>query len=170
MIRGRTLRPTCTFTPCSRGGSGAANTPRGPGCLRKQNWPVNSAASPTPPRGRSGHSNATDWPGRFSEEGTCRPDRMLIQASNDASSRLHPHAASAPPPSASRACPPYTRGQSGSSAGRSLRGSPHMPLRAQVSRMSNGAASAAHPSLPGLGPRVAVTVRTAIPRRTPFPS
>ena len=93
MIRDRTLGPACTFTPCSRGGSGAANTRREPGCLRKQNWPVNSAAGPAPPRGRCGHSSATGWPGRFSEEGTYRPARMLIQASHDAPSRLRrtPH-------------------------------------------------------------------------------
>src|ERR1051325_10712174 len=53
---------------------------------------------PAPPRGRSGHFTATGWPGRSSEEGTYRPGRMLIQASHDALSRLHPHAASAPPP------------------------------------------------------------------------
>jgi len=99
MIRGRTLRPTCTFTPCSRGGSGAANTRRGPSCLRKQNWRTNSAAGLTPPRGRSGHSNATGWPGGFSEKGTYRPDPMLIRASHDAPSRLLlPHATSSPPP------------------------------------------------------------------------
>ena len=75
MIRGRTLGPPSTFTPCSRGGSGAASTRRGPSCLRKQNWRTNSAAGLTPPRGRCGHSNATGWPEEFSEEGTYRPDR-----------------------------------------------------------------------------------------------
>jgi hypothetical protein len=109
MIRGRALGPGCTFTPCSRDGSRAANTRRGPGCLRKRNWPMNSAAGPAPPRGRSGRSNAADWPGRSPEEGTYRPAQMLIQASRDAPSRLYPHAASAPPRSASPACPPYTR-------------------------------------------------------------
>jgi hypothetical protein len=68
MIRGRPLGPTRTFTPCSRGGSGAANTRRGPGCLRKRNWRTNSAAGPTPRPGRSGHCNATGWPGGFSEK------------------------------------------------------------------------------------------------------
>jgi len=109
MIRDRTGGPGCTFTPCSRGGSGAANTRRGPCCRRKQNWRTNSAAGPAPPRGRSGHFTATGWPGRSSEEGTCRPGRMLIQASHDGPSRLCPDAASAPPPSASPARPPYMR-------------------------------------------------------------
>src|SRR5690348_6693319 len=83
MIRGRTPRATRTFIPCSRGGSGPANTRRGPSCLRRQNWRTNSAAGPTSPPGRSGHSSATGWPGGFSEEGTYRPDRTLIQASHD---------------------------------------------------------------------------------------
>jgi hypothetical protein len=112
MIRGRTLGPTRTFTPCSRGGSGAANTRRGPGCLRKQNWRTNSAAGPTPRPGRCGHSSATGWPGGFSEEGTYRPDRMLIRASDDAPSRLRPQGASAPPPFVSPACL-RTRGSTG---------------------------------------------------------
>ena len=122
MIRGGTLRPTRTFTPCSRGGSGAANTRRGPGCLRKQNWRTNSAAGPTSRPGRSGHSNATGWPGGFSEEGTYRPDRMLIQASHDAPSRLRPQDTSAPPPFASPAA--VLAGRPGSSAGRRFRGRP----------------------------------------------
>lgn len=122
MIRGGTLRPTRTFTPCSRGGSGAANTLRGPGYLRKQNWRTNSAAGPTSRPGRSGHSNATGWPGGFSEEGTYRPDRMLIQASHDALSRLRPQDTSAPPPFASPAA--VLAGRPGSSAGRRFRGRP----------------------------------------------
>lgn len=109
MIRGRTLGPTCTFTPCSRGGSGAANTRRGPGCLRKQNWRANSAAGLTPPRGRSGHSNARGWPGGCSDEDTYRTDRMLIQASHDAPSRLRPPRHIRPRPFVSPACPPCTR-------------------------------------------------------------
>ena len=109
MIRGRTFGPTCTFTPCSRSGSGAANTRRGPGCLRKQNWRTNSAAGPALPRGRFGHSSATGWPGRSSEQGMYRPARMLIHASRDGT---------VPPPPARRiraaaVCisgrPPYTR-------------------------------------------------------------
>jgi hypothetical protein len=80
--------------------------------LRKQNWRTNSAAGPTPRPGRSGHSNATGWPGGFSEEGTYRPDRMLIQASHDAPSRLGPHAISAPPPFVSPVCL-RTRGSTG---------------------------------------------------------
>jgi hypothetical protein len=127
MIRGRALRPTRTFTPCSRGGSGAANTRRGPGCLRKQNWRTNSAAGPTPRPGRSGHSSATGWPGGFSEEGTYRPDRMLIRASDDAPSRLRPQGASAPPPFVSPACL-RTRGSTG------------IISRTQVSRTSGHAA------------------------------
>ena len=103
----RSPGPIGTFTPCSRGGSGAANTRRGPGCLQKQNWPVNSAAGPALPRGRSGHSTATGWPGRSSEKGTYRPAPMLIHASHDAPSRLHSHASV--PPSAFPACLPYTR-------------------------------------------------------------
>jgi hypothetical protein len=109
MIRGRTLGPTRTFTPCSRGGSGAANTRRGPSCRRKQNWRTNSAAGPTPPPGRSGRSNATGWPGGFSEEGTYRPDRMLIQASHDAPSRLCPQATSGPAAVCISGLPPYSR-------------------------------------------------------------
>ena len=109
MIRGRTPGATCTFTPCSRGGSGAANTRRGPSCLRKQNWRTNSAAGATPPPGRSGHSNATGWPGGFSKEGTYRQGRMLIQASHDAPSRFCPQATSAPPPFVSPTLPPYSR-------------------------------------------------------------
>jgi len=91
MIRARTLRPTRTSTPCSRGGSRAASTRREPSCPRKQNWQTNSAASPTPPPGRCGHSNATGWPGGFSDEGTYRPDRMLIRPGR----RLHLRPASA---------------------------------------------------------------------------
>jgi hypothetical protein len=112
MIRGRTLRPTRTFTPCSRGGSGAANTRRGPGCLRLQNWRTNSAAGPTLRPGRSGHSNETGWPGGFSEGGTYRLDRMLIPASHDAPSRLRPQPTSAPPPFVSPVCL-RTRGSTG---------------------------------------------------------
>src|SRR6266496_1522312 len=58
MIRGGTLtlRPTRTFTPCSRGGSGSANIRRGPDCLRKQSWRTNSAAGPTPTPGTLGVS------------------------------------------------------------------------------------------------------------------
>jgi len=108
MIQGSTPGPTGTFTRCSRGGSGTANTRRGPSYLRKQNWRTNSAAGPTPPRGRSGHSSATGWPGRSSEEGTYRPARMLIQASHDAPSGLRPQATSAPPGFIS-GVPPYPR-------------------------------------------------------------
>jgi hypothetical protein len=122
MIRGRTLGPTSTFTPCSRGGSGAASTRRGPSCLRKQNWRTNSAAGLTPPRGRCGHSNATGWPGEFSEEGTYRPDRMLIQASHDAPSRLRPQDTSTRRLFASPAA--VLAGRPGSSAGRGFRGRP----------------------------------------------
>jgi hypothetical protein len=82
--------------------------PAGAKLPTEQNWRTNSAAGLTPPRGRCGHSNATGWPGEFSEEGTYRPDRMLIQASHDAPSRLRPHVTSAPP-FLSPACPPYTR-------------------------------------------------------------
>jgi hypothetical protein len=104
MIRGRTLGPTSTFTPCSRGGSGAANTRRGPSCLRRQNWRTNSAAGLTPPRGHSGHSNATGWPGGFPEKGTYRPDPMFVKASHDAPSRLL-----RPPPFVISGLPPYSR-------------------------------------------------------------
>ena len=110
MIRARTLRPTRTSTPCSRGGSRAASTRREPSCPRKQNWQTNSAASPTPPPGRCGHSNATGWPGGFSDEGTYRPDRMLIQASHDAPSRrLRPPATSAPAAVCISGLPPHSR-------------------------------------------------------------
>ena len=125
MIRGRTLRPTRSFTPCSRGGSGAANTRRGPACLRKQNWRGNSAAGPTPRPGRYGHSSATGWPGGFSEEGTYRPDRMLIQASHDPPSRLRPQATSARRRLHLRPAS-VLAGRPGSSAGRRFRGRPLM--------------------------------------------
>jgi hypothetical protein len=128
MIRDRTLGPPCTFIPCSRGGSEAANTRLGPSCPRKQNWRTNSAAGPAPPRGRSGHSNATGWPGEFSEKGTYRPDRMLTKASHHAPSRLlRPAAASAPPPFASPACRPYTRADRNHQRDAGLRGSPLLP-------------------------------------------
>jgi hypothetical protein len=131
MIRGRTLGPTSTFTPCSRGGSGAASTRRGPSCLRKQNWRTNSAAGLTPPRGRCGHSNATGWPGEFSEEGTYRPDRMLIQASHDAPSRLRLHVTSAPPLYLRPAL--RTRGEGPSAVGCRPGWRPGVPRRAQQS-------------------------------------
>ena len=109
MTRGSTLRPTRIFTPCSHGGSGAANTRLGPSCLRKQNWRTNSAAGATPPPRRSGHSNATGWPGGSSKEDTYRQDRMLIQASHDAPSRFCPQATSAPRPFVSPTLPTYSR-------------------------------------------------------------
>ena len=147
MIRGRPLGPTCTFTPCSRGGSGAANTRRGPSCLRKQNWRTNSAADPTPPRGRSGHSNATGWPGRLPEEGTYRPDRMLIQASHGAPSRPRPHAT--PATVCISGLPSVRAGRPGSSAGRRFRERPLMPLRPPVAPAASGLR---HPPDDGSGP------------------
>ena len=127
----RTPGPTGTFTPCSRGGSGAVNTRRRPGCLRKQNRRTNSAAGPTPPRGRSGHFNATGWPGRFSEEGTYRPARMLIQASRSRLAAMHYPASARRQHSPSRGLSP---------AGLRTRGSAGIISRTWASRMSAHAA------------------------------